>query len=57
MYFLKRTSRVLWLFFFKSGMKPSGSKINALENAERPQDIKGIRSYLGMINYLKRFTE
>ena len=57
MYFLKRTSGVLWLYFFKSGMKPSGSKINALENAERPQDIKGIRSYLGMINYLKRFTE
>ena len=28
---------------------------NALKNAERPQDIKGIRSYLGMVNYLKRF--
>ena len=25
------------------------------KNAEQPQDIKGIRSYLGMINYLKRF--
>ena len=28
---------------------------NALKIAERPQDIKGIRSYLGMVNYLKRF--
>ena len=42
--------------FSKAGMKPSYSKIGALKNAERPQDIKGrIRSYLGTVNYLKRF--
>ena len=46
---------LLWLYFFKSGMKPSYSKMNALKNAERPQDMKGIHSYLGMVNYLKRF--
>ena len=34
-------------------MKPSVSKILALKDAKRPQNIKGIRSYLGMINYLK----
>ena len=36
-------------------MKPSDSKINALKIAERPQDIKGIRSYSGMVSHLKRF--
>ena len=43
------------LFFLKNGMKPSVSKILALKEAKRPQDIKGVRSYLGMIHYLKRF--
>ena len=41
--------------FSKAGMKPSDSKINALKNAELPQDIEGIRIYFGMVNYLKRF--
>ena len=36
-------------------MKQSVSKILTLKEAERPQDIKGVRSYLVMINYLKRF--
>ena len=36
-------------------MKPSVSKILALKEAKHPQDIKGVRSYLGMINFLKRF--
>ena len=36
-------------------MKSSVSKILPLKEAERPQDIKGVRNYLGMINYLKRF--
>ena len=36
-------------------MKPSVSKILALKEVKRSQDIKGVRSYLGMINYLKRF--
>ena len=38
--------------FSKAGMKPSYSKISALKNDERPQDTKGIRSYLDMDNYL-----
>ena len=36
-------------------MKPSVSKILALKEVKRSQDIKGVRSYLGMINDLKRF--
>ena len=34
-------------------MKPSVSKILVLKDAKRPQNIKGVHSYLGMINYLK----
>ena len=34
-------------------MKPSVSKMLALRDAKRPQNIKGVCSYLGMINYLK----
>ena len=40
--------------FSKAGIKHSDSKMNALKNAEQ-QNIKGIRSYLGMVNYLKPF--
>ena len=36
----------------KNSKKPSVSKILALKEAKRPQDIKGVRSYLGMINKL-----
>ena len=36
-------------------MKPSDSEINVLKNAERPGDIKGICSYLRMVNYVKSF--
>ena len=55
MYFFKRTPGVLWLYFFKAGVKPNDSKINALKNVEWPQEIKGICSYLGLVNYLKHF--
>ena len=46
---------LLLVLFLKNGMKPSVSKILALKEAKRPQDIKGVGSYLGMIHYLKRF--
>ena len=53
--FSKEHLEYFGFIFSKAGMKPSYSKINASKNAEQPRDIKGIRSYLGMINYLKRF--
>ena len=34
-------------------MKPAPSKINVLKNAVHPIDIKPVRSYLGLTNYLK----
>ena len=53
--FSKEHLEYFGFIFPKVGMTPSYSKIKALKNAEKPQDIKGIRIYLGMVNYLKRF--
>ena len=53
--FSKKTLEYFGFIFLKKGMKPSVSKILALKEAERSQDIKRVRSYLDMINYLKRF--
>ena len=53
--FSKEHQKYFGFIFSKVGMKPSYSKINALKNAERPQVIKGINSYLSIVNYLKRF--
>ena len=41
--------------FSKAGIEPNDWKIDPLKNAQRPQDIKSIRSYLGMVNYLNCF--
>ena len=41
--------------FSADGMKPSPAKIEALKDMNRPTDLKSLRSFLGMINYLKRF--
>ena len=49
--FSKEHLEYFGFIFLKAGMKPR----KCFKNAERPQDIKGIRSYLGMINYSKRF--
>ena len=54
--FSKEHLEYFGLIFSKVRMKPSDSKINPLKNDKRPQDIKGIRSYLGMVDYLKNFT-
>ena len=53
--FSKETLEYFDFIFSKNSTKPSVSKIFALKEAKRPQDIKGICSYLDMINYLKRF--
>ena len=55
MSFSKETLEYFGFTFSKNGMKPSVSKILALTEAKHPQDIKGVCSYLGMINDLKRF--
>ena len=53
--FRKETLEYFDFIFSKNGMKPSLSKILALKQAKSPQDVKGVHSNLGMINYLIRF--
>ena len=55
MYFFKRTPRVLLIYFFKSRDEAYWFKNKCFKNNERPHDLKGIHSYLGMVNYWKHF--
>ena len=41
--------------FSKAGMQPSTTKVSALKNAKQPETCNDVRSFLGMVNYLKRF--
>ena len=53
--FDKASIEYFGFIFSENGMKPSLSKIDALKQAEKPKDVKSIRSFQGMTNYLKRF--
>lgn len=39
----------------KNGVTPLGAKVDAIRATERPQTIKELQRFLGMINYYKRF--
>jgi len=41
--------------FTKDGMKPNPSKIEAIKNTPKPEDVKSLRSFLGLTNYLKAY--
>ena len=53
--FDKRNLEYFGYIFSADGIKPSPTKTQALKNANRPEDLKALRSFLGMTNYLKRF--
>ena len=55
MHFSKEHLEYFCFTLLKTGMKPADLKINAFKNDELPQDVKDIRSRLGMVNYLKHF--
>lgn len=39
------------------GIKPDPEKVRAITERERPIDIKGIRSFLGLANFYRNFIE
>ena len=41
--------------FLNEEMRKILSKINALKESKRPRGAKGVKSFLGLANYLKRF--
>ena len=51
-----KTSLKYYYFIFpKEGMKPNPKKVEEIKNAEAPEDVKSLRSFLGLANYMKRF--
>jgi hypothetical protein len=40
----------------KNGMKPDPAMVSAITNMEPPTCVKDLQSYLGLVNYLKRFN-
>ena len=45
---------MLILQISEKGMQPSENKITAIFEAEEPENLKAVRSFLGLTNYLKR---
>ena len=43
--------------FLNEGIRPTTLTINAFNEAKRPCDAKGVKSFLGLANYLKRFND
>ena len=39
----------------KDGLHKTNAKIEAVQNAPRPQDVSSVRGFLGMVNYYHRF--
>jgi transposase InsO family protein len=40
----------------EDGVRPDPHKVEAINNMEEPSDVKGLQTFLGMANYLSRFT-
>ena len=55
--FHKESLEYFGFIFSKEGVKPSPTKTAALKNVDRPRDVKAVRSFLGLTNYLKRFID
>jgi hypothetical protein len=41
----------------EQGISPVESKVEAIQQAQKPQDVSELKSFLGMINYYSRFVE
>ena len=41
--------------FSKDGISPDTSKVDAIKSLKQPENVKQLRSFLGMVNYSGRF--
>ena len=50
-------SEIVYLGFkiTKDGLLPTSTKVSAIKNAPRPTNVSQLRSYLGLINFYRRF--
>ena len=53
--FLKREVNYLGHVVSPNGIKPDPTKVEALQQLEPPTDVRGIRSFIGMTGYYRRF--
>ena len=54
--FLKREVNYLGHVVSASGVKPGPEKVSAIKRLAAPTDVKGIRSFIGMCSYYRRFV-
>lgn len=43
--------------FTKEGMKPNPEKIKEIRNTPKPENVKALRSFLGLTNYMKAYIK
>ena len=53
--FLKNEVKYLGHLVSPSGIKPDPSKVEAIQELEPPTDVRGIRSFIGLTGYYRRF--
>ena len=41
----------------RGGMTPTEAKLKAVRDWATPEDVKGVRSFLGFTNYYRRFVQ
>ena len=53
-----QSPKVIWLGFEfdKNGYRPDSNKLSILQNATTPKNKKELQSFLGTVNYLRRFS-
>ena len=53
--FLKEEVKYLGHIVSASGIQPDPSKVKAIQDLQPPTDVRGIRSFIGMCSYYRRF--
>lgn len=53
--FLKTSVTYLGYLFDQGGVRPDPKNVEAILNFPTPKDIKGVQSFLGMVNFYRRF--
>ncbi|UYV81862.1 K02A2.6-like [Cordylochernes scorpioides] len=54
-HFFQQSVEYLGHIIDQNGIKPATNNILALQSVPRPKNIKGVRSFLGLVNYYRRF--
>ena len=53
--FVKTEVKSLGHFVLKQGIRPDLKKVESIQRFEPPKDVTGVKSFLGVTNYFKKF--